>query len=473
VTNSGSSSISVFINNGTGNVNPANGSPFAVGVSPGGVVLADFDEDGDLDLSTANFGSNTASVLINTATVYSVASNLDTVEGTPPGGVRELVFTVSRLSTSQAEDVTYTLGGTATGSDFTAPSGTVSFAVGQSTAEIHIAITSDTEVEPDETVTVTLTGVSGDGVIDPAAGSVTRTIVNDDTQVTFGFRLVDATVRYEGSNVIVDGPSSHTVVTGAERIVFADGTVDLADGNPLVDDLFYYSRNHDVWNAHIDAESHFNGIGWREGRDPDSFFSVSTYLSANPDVRAGGVNPLDHWHAIGWTEGRVPSVRFDPAAYLAANPDVDAANVDPLAHFLQFGADEGRLPFAPTSLVTANGFDYVYYLNNNPDVDASGADPFHHFMTVGWTEGRNPNALFDTNGYLAAYTDVAAAGVNPLEHYHAFGFHEGRDPSGGFDTASYLAAYPDVQAAGVDPLVHFLQFGIHEGRSPFADGVFA
>ena len=92
-------------------------------------------------------------------------------------------------------------------------------------------------------------------------------------------------------------------------------------------------------------------------------------------------------------------------------------------------------------------------------------------MPLGWREGRNPNALFDTNGYLANYADVATAGVNPLDHYNQFGWHEGRDPSVGFDTTSYLAAYPDVNAAHVNPLTHFLDNGIHEGRSAFADGV--
>ena len=76
VTNSGTSSVSVFLNNGPAAFTPATGSPFAVGVSPGGVVMGDFDEDGDLDISTANFGSNTTSVLINTAAFYSVTSTL-------------------------------------------------------------------------------------------------------------------------------------------------------------------------------------------------------------------------------------------------------------------------------------------------------------------------------------------------------------------------------------------------------------
>jgi hypothetical protein len=289
--------------------------------------------------------------------------------------------------------------------------------------------------------------------------------------ITFGFKLVDATVTYSGNQVIIDSATSHTVLTGFEKFVFNDGTVDNNDGNWLVDDLFYNSRYHDVWNAHVDADGHYNTFGWHENRDPDAFFSTSTYLSANPDVKAAGINPLDHWHTNGWIEGRVPSIAFDPGAYLAANPDVAAAHVDPLAHFLQFGAGEGRQPFAPGALVAANAFDYVYYLNHNPDVAAAGVDPFQHFMTVGWTEGRNPNALFDVNGYLSNYADVDAANVNPLVHYDIFGRHEGRDPSVNFDTTSYLAAYPDVAAANVNPLAHFLHFGIHEGRAAFADGV--
>jgi predicted extracellular nuclease len=288
---------------------------------------------------------------------------------------------------------------------------------------------------------------------------------------TFGFKLVDATVSYVGNAVIIDGPASHTVLTGFEKYVFTDGTVNNDDGNPLVDDLFYYSRNHDVWNAHASADDHYNGFGWHEGRDPDAFFSILIYQSANPDVNAAGVNPLTHFHQFGWLEGRIPSLTFDPRQYLDANPDVAAAHVDPLAHFLQFGAQEGRQPFAPSELIGVNGFDFVYYLQHNPDVAAARVDPFQHFQTTGWKEGRNPNALFDVNGYLATYGDVAAAHINPLDHYNQFGWHEGRDPSVGFDTSSYLAAYADVAAAHVNPLAHFLQFGIHEGRSPFADGI--
>ena len=262
------------------------------------------------------------------------------------------------------------------------------------------------------------------------------------------------------------------MLTGFQNYVFTDGTVENNDGNPLVDDLFYYSRNHDVWNAHVDAETHYNTFGWHEGRDPSAFFSTVD-LPLGQRGRAGrGRQSADHFGQIGWQEGRVPSLAFDPAQYLAANPDVAAAHVDPLAHFLQFGG-ERRAP-----AVRAERTDRRQRLRLRllPAAQSrrrgrAASTRSQHFQTVGWKEGRDPNALFDTAGYLATYADVAAAGINPLDHYHQFGWHEGRDPSVGFDTTSYLAANPDVAAAHVDPLAHFLQFGIHEGRSPHADGV--
>ena len=290
--------------------------------------------------------------------------------------------------------------------------------------------------------------------------------------IMFDFKLVDASVSHVGNTVVIDGPNSHTVLTGVERFVFTDGTVDNADGDVLVNDLFYYAQNHDVWNSHADADAHYHQFGWHEARDPNAFFSTSTYLSLNPAVRASGADPLVQFDQSGW-KTHDPSIAFDVNAYLSANPDVKAAGVDPLAHFLGSGAQEGRQPFAPSVLLAANGFDYVYYLQHNPDVAAAHVDPFQHFETIGWKEGRNPNALFDTNQYLAAYADVKAAGINPLDHYNEYGWHESRDPSGGFDTAGYLGHNPDVAASQVNPLLHFLQFGQAEARSPFADGHFA
>src|SRR5262249_31717146 len=158
--------------------------------------------------------------------------------------------------------------------------------------------------EPDDTINVTLSGVSASGIINPSAANATGTILNDDSTATFNFRLLDATVSYSGDNVVIDGPGgSHTVLNGfVHTFVFTDGTVENRDGNPLVDDLFYYSHNHDVWSAHVDADEHFNTFGWKEGRDPNAFFDTKGYLAAYADVKAAGVNPLTHYDQFGFKE---------------------------------------------------------------------------------------------------------------------------------------------------------------------------
>ena len=82
--------------------------------------------------------------------------------------------------------------------------------------------------------------------------------------VTFDFKLTDATSP-GGQPVIIDTANSHTVLTGFETYVFTDGTVNNDDGDVLVDDLYYYSRNHDVWNAHADADAHYHAPAGASG----------------------------------------------------------------------------------------------------------------------------------------------------------------------------------------------------------------
>ena len=55
-----------------------------------------------------------------------------------------------------------------------------------------------------------------------------------DTMI-FDFELTDATVNFDGNKVVIDGPTSHTVLSGFERFVFADGTVNNADADLLVE----------------------------------------------------------------------------------------------------------------------------------------------------------------------------------------------------------------------------------------------
>ncbi|WP_264048154.1 ExeM/NucH family extracellular endonuclease [Methylobacterium flocculans] len=305
---------------------------------------------------------------------------------------------------------------------------------------------------------------------------------NQNDTLIFATALADAQVTQAGGFTIVTGPEGRDAISGFERIQFSDTTVVLDDGNRLVDDLFYLARNKDVLAAGQDADAHYAAYGAAEGRDPNAYFSTKGYLATYTDVAKAGLNPLSHYDADGWKEGRDPGVNFDTQFYLARNTDVKAAGLDPLTHYLEYGQAEGRAIFDAVGL-TGNikgGFDAEFYLLANADVaqvaTLDGGDTLafarQHFDTYGWKEGRDPNAVFDTKGYLAAYGDVAAAGINPLAHYDTYGWKEGRDPSADFDSSEYLAVNGDVAQAGLNPMQHYLQYGLVENRAVLNDGTF-
>ena len=109
------------------------------------------------------------------------------------------------------------------------------------------------------------TGTTANEDYEAPAGNQKIDAGEGDDAITFSFKLTDATITYVGNTVVIDGPESHTVLSGFETFRFTDGTVDNQDGDPLVDDLFYYSEHHDVWAAQLDADAHYHATGWHAG----------------------------------------------------------------------------------------------------------------------------------------------------------------------------------------------------------------
>jgi FG-GAP-like repeat/Putative Ig domain/Beta-propeller repeat len=64
IANSASNNVTVLLGNGSGGFTEAPASPFAVGATPGSVVVGDFNGDGIQDLATANNVSNNVTVLL-------------------------------------------------------------------------------------------------------------------------------------------------------------------------------------------------------------------------------------------------------------------------------------------------------------------------------------------------------------------------------------------------------------------------
>lgn len=72
------------------------------------------------------------------------------------------------------------------------------------------------------------------------------------------------------------------------------------------DSQFYLQAYPELVGAGCDPLEHFLAHGWREGRDPTAWFSVSEYLNDNPDIARSGDNPFAHYIGTGRAEGRPP-----------------------------------------------------------------------------------------------------------------------------------------------------------------------
>lgn len=98
-------------------------------------------------------------------------------------GTASLTFTITRAGGSTgAATVDFTTAlGTADAADLAGalPSGTLSFADGETEKQISVTISGDTAVEADETITLTLSGATGGAAI--ADDGATGTITNDDS----------------------------------------------------------------------------------------------------------------------------------------------------------------------------------------------------------------------------------------------------------------------------------------------------
>ncbi|MFP6764498.1 MAG: Calx-beta domain-containing protein, partial [Planctomycetaceae bacterium] len=136
-------------------------------------------------------------------------------------------FTVTRTGDSSgAADVNWSVSGAADADDFggTLPSGTVSFAAGESVKEILVTVTGDDTAETDESFTVTLADASGATVATESAGSVIR---NDDVlPITYGITADNAT-RNEAAGAFtftVTRSGGTTVASTVDYTVTGSGT---------------------------------------------------------------------------------------------------------------------------------------------------------------------------------------------------------------------------------------------------------
>jgi hypothetical protein len=219
----------------TGTVTFSPGSSTAVvTIDPSADSTVEPDETVDLTV-TAGAGYNVGSpssasgTIVNDDTDVSVAVSPASVS---EDGATNLVYTFTRAGvTSGSLTVNFSVGGTATfgaspndytqtGADtFSTTSGTVTFSPGNSTATVTVNPETDTMVEPDETVDLTLTAGAGYNVGSPSSAS--GTITNDDTDVSIA--VSPASVAEDGATNLVYTFTRNGVTSGALTVNFSVG----------------------------------------------------------------------------------------------------------------------------------------------------------------------------------------------------------------------------------------------------------
>jgi hypothetical protein len=155
--------------------------------------------------------------------------------GVSEDGTANLVYTFLRTGpTTSALTVNYIVGGTASlGTDYsgitaTPATNSVSFAVGAVTANVTVDPTTDAEIEPDETIALTLAAGTGYSIGTTAA--VVGTITNDDFPSTVTLALSPASVTEDGSTNLVYTFSRTGPTTGALTVNYTiAGTADSSD----------------------------------------------------------------------------------------------------------------------------------------------------------------------------------------------------------------------------------------------------
>ena len=161
-------------------------------------------------------------------------------------------FTVTRSdNTTGALTVDFAISsGTATsGTDFTAGSGTLSFAAGETSKSIAVSITNDSTFETAETFSVTLSNASGGATISDALGS--SKITNDDA--TLGLSTLDGTTGFRLDGEAANDRSGRSVSAAGD--VNGDGFDDLivganrADGEAGSSYVFFGGEFTGVTNA--------------------------------------------------------------------------------------------------------------------------------------------------------------------------------------------------------------------------------
>ncbi|MBE8994497.1 ELWxxDGT repeat protein [Microcystis aeruginosa] len=267
--------------------NPANATDFVGGVLPSGTLsfavgetsqVITVDVQGDTTVEpnenfTVTLSNATNGATITTATAIGTINNDDVAVPTLAiaatsanqtegnSGSKAFTFTVTRGdNTTGSNNVNWAVTGSgsnpANATDFVGgvlPSGTLSFAVGETSQVITVDVQGDTTVEPNENFTVTLSNATNGATITTA--TAIGTIQNDDFIGTSGSDTLAGTSAADAMTGLA-GNDTYTVNDAGDLVIEA-----LNQGTDTVQASISYTLTDNVENLTLTGTANLNGTG--------------------------------------------------------------------------------------------------------------------------------------------------------------------------------------------------------------------
>ncbi|MEG4802837.1 FG-GAP-like repeat-containing protein [Microcoleus sp. ARI1-B5] len=268
----------------------------------------------------------TLTIAANDAIDYAIAAGTpSTAEGN--SGKTPVTFTVTRSGGINAvSSVNYAIGGTATNSsDYnkiggtsgaTGVAGTVNFAAGETSKTLTLDVLGDSAIEPDETITVTLSNPVAPGP-NPTitTASATTTITNDDT--------AGIAVNPASGLVTTEAGGTATFTVKLNTQPSANVNIGLSSSNPAEGTVSSNSLTFTPANWNAPQTVTVTGVD-DSIADGSKTYNIVTAAAVSTDSNYNNVNPSDV--SVSNSDNETPGISVNPTAGLTTTEAGGKAN---------------------------------------------------------------------------------------------------------------------------------------------------
>ncbi|MEG3987652.1 FG-GAP-like repeat-containing protein, partial [Microcoleus sp. S28C3] len=259
----------------------------------------------------------TLTIAANDAIDYAIAAGTASIaEGN--SGTTPVTFTVTRSGgIDTASSVTYAIGGTATNSSdynniggtsgVTSITGTVNFAAGETSKTITLDVLGDAIIEPDETITVTLSNPVAPGPTPTiTAVTATTTIGNDDT--------AGVTINPASGLVTTEAGDSATFTVQLNSQPSANVSLGLSSSNPAEATVSSNSLSFTPANWNQPQTVTVTGVD-DSAADGSKTYNIVTAATVSTDTNYSNLNPDDV--SASNSDNETPGLTINPTSTIA------------------------------------------------------------------------------------------------------------------------------------------------------------